>query len=128
MHKRKILSVIIFVLCLTMVSFVGTACSNEETPPNNPQEIEYGISELEIELKIDSTFKLEVVSNIPYTEEVLWESENFSIATVDINGVVTGKNIGVTRIVAKIDGKIFYTKKKTHPRRGGQVAYSAREK
>ena len=110
MHKRKSLLFIIFVLCLTIVSLTGVACNNNETSSDVPQKNDYAISELEIELEVDSTFQLQVISNVSYTEEVLWESENFSIATVGVDGVVTGKNIGVTRIVAKIDGKTFYTK------------------
>lgn len=109
MHKRKILLSFIFVLCLTIICSALISCGKQPEPSDQTQ-IEYGINEVEIELKVDSTFKLEIVSSVPYTEKVFWESENSSIATVDLDGVVTGKNIGVTRIISKIDGKTFYTK------------------
>lgn len=109
MHKRKILLTFIFVLCLTIICSAFGACGKKEDPSEQTQ-VEYSINEVEIELKVDATFKLEIVSNIPYTEKVSWESENPSVAIVDVDGVVTGKNIGNTRIVSKIDGKTFYTK------------------
>ena len=109
MHKRKILLSFIFILCLTIICTALISCG-KQVEPSDQTQIEYAINEVEIELKLDSTFKLEIVSNIPYSEKVFWESENSSIATVDLEGVVTGKNIGVTRIISKIDGKTFYTK------------------
>ncbi len=44
-----------------------------------------------------------------YTHKIEWTSENASIATVDSNGVVTGKSIGTTRIIAT-NSAIGYSK------------------
>lgn len=108
MLKKRFILFFILILCLGIVFSVGFACNKEESEIE-PQ-IEYGINEVEIEIKVDSTFQLKILSNIPYTAEVVWESENPSIATVDVNGVVTGENIGITRVVSRVDEKIFYTK------------------
>lgn len=53
-----------------------------------------------------------VVSRIPdgtKKEDLIWESEDPSVAVVDANGKVTGKGYGITRIVVRTkDGKFSY--------------------
>ncbi len=82
--------------------------SSNSSPQNTSSPVQnqtYGLSEVEISVEIDEKFTLEIISDGEITESAKWESENVGVALVDVNGVVTGKSLGTTRIFAKIGGK-----------------------
>ena len=60
------------------------------------------LNETIAEIPVESTFKLKVLK---VNGRVTWSSKNPQVASVDENGLVTGKQAGTTTIYAKLYGK-----------------------
>ena len=58
----------------------------------------------ELDLKKGGTFSLKVLGS---DSDIIWRSTKRSVATVDDNGVVTGKEPGTAKIIAEIDGRLI---------------------
>lgn len=86
-------SVLLAVLSLAMI---GLAACGTKTPPKNP----YVLSELSKTLIVEQTFTLEVL-NLDEEDVVVWESSDFTVASVD-NGIVTAIKPGETIITATV--------------------------
>ncbi len=65
------------------------------------------LNETIVEIPVDSTLELKVLKT---KGKVTWSSKNTEIASVDENGVVTGKEAGTTTICAKVYGKTLKCK------------------
>lgn len=60
------------------------------------------LDKTDIEIHLDEEYKISAIiypENTTY-KELYWESDNPEIATVDSNGIITGKSIGITTITA----------------------------
>lgn len=65
------------------------------------------LNETLVQMRMNSTYKLKVLKT---KGKVTWSSKNSKIASVDENGVVTGKQAGATTIYAKVYGKTLKCK------------------
>ncbi len=65
------------------------------------------LNETVVEIPVNSTLELKVLKT---KGKVTWSSKNAEIASVDENGVVTGKETGTTTICAKVYGKTLKCK------------------
>ncbi len=98
MRKRKNI-IIIFALCILSCAFFGVGCSlwggtSEEKP--KPTSTALTVLVDQYQLEVGSTQNILVVSNDE--EEVIYRSEDVTVAKVNPNGVVTGVGAGNTYI------------------------------
>ena len=105
---------IIMFLLILLVSITATGCQYlEQLGLGDISDLIFGSSEVEIngitissadnvrEISVGATLQLTaVVYPAEASQEVVWSSENNSIATVSETGVVTGVGVGTTSIVA----------------------------
>lgn len=82
---------------------VTAECVVKVIDPNEvkiAEEILLNFSEIELPLNESVTLTAEVLPEDAVNKEVTWTSDNYSVARVDENGVVTAMNIGIAVITA----------------------------
>ena len=83
-------------------------CTDEESYFNDISEIKLNKSTLELKKGTVRQIRLTVGPAPCWRGDVIWQSLDKKIATVDENGVVTGKGIGTTYIVVfEVDSRLF---------------------
>ncbi len=98
--KKMMVGICAFVCALGIGACTNTADSS--TNNNSSSDITISLNERNITLDIGQTFEL-VATVEGTTEEVVWSSEDTSVATVNENGTVTGVSNGETKVFATID-------------------------
>lgn len=74
----------------------------DDTSPNKYGVIAIKINEISKEISLDSTYSLSAAIIGDTTQELVWESTDRSVATVNSDGIVTAKGKGVALITATI--------------------------
>ena len=100
-QKRKWISIVLaLVLCMSLFSISVFA----ETEENAGTVI--NVSQKEITLKAGETVTIKAeVSPASDSAELLWYSNNSSVATVDEKGIVTGVASGTAEILIRLRGQ-----------------------
>lgn len=88
----------------------NTNVGDENTKPTKPESIVTAVilNQNVLELEVGKSSKIgAVIKGTNVSGKVIsWSSNDSSIASVDQNGIITGKKVGVTTILATCDGKV----------------------
>ena len=82
------------------IAVVAIACEQNAALDPTLEMARISLSNKTLDLSLDETQQLTITSNLPPGTAVTWKSLDPSVATVSSTGVVSGRGIGVTHIVA----------------------------
>lgn len=98
-------------LCLLLPMLLLAACKRNDTPPDEGKAKKEGITlsvGSEMAMGVGETRQINAINtkNDSQMTNVLWNSDNESVASVDFSGMVTGISDGEANIIAtSVDGK-----------------------
>lgn len=98
--KKLMVGICAFVCALGVGACANSAGSSSND--NSSSDITITLNERNITLDIDQSFEL-VATVEGTTDEIVWSSENTSVATVNENGTVTGRSNGETKVFATVE-------------------------
>ncbi len=87
------------------VTVTGTPQISENTEPTSNEDYLPELNRMTVELAEEGATVTLSVTNLPEGAEVLWRSDNESIASVNEDGVVTAVAPGETTVTAEVNGK-----------------------
>ena len=101
MKKKRVFKALILCLCMTAMTLCVTACAEKDNPTS--ETLVLSLNKENLGLDVFEQYDLDVENG----EQIVWSSEDESIATVNADGIVTGVSQGTTNIIATVGNQIL---------------------
>ncbi len=93
MQKRRIITIVLMIICVFSLSIGLFGCNCKGTPPTT---FDFELVKTKVELEIDSTYQIVIKGG--ETNGVTYLSENPLVASVSSDGLVVGESVGTTKV------------------------------